>query len=110
MRSVSRSSRNGCMMAMKKVPVLNNRDFKSCLKFSSLTKFLLASSCCLAGYFTWPQVALTHHVCHRCLYAPRAAHVNRRSFKEARSFFKAVSRFLCHAEQILQIDRSGRTV
>jgi hypothetical protein len=24
---------------------------------------------CLAGYFAWPQVALTHHVCHRCLYA-----------------------------------------
>ena len=22
---------------------------------------------CLAGYFTWPQVALTHHVFHRCL-------------------------------------------
>jgi len=24
---------------------------------------------CLAGYFTWPQVALTHHAFQRCLYA-----------------------------------------
>jgi len=24
---------------------------------------------CLAVYFTWPQVALTHHVCHWRLYA-----------------------------------------
>src|SRR5215208_8455764 len=27
---------------------------------------------CLAGYFPWPQVALTHHAFHRCLYAWRA--------------------------------------
>src|SRR6185503_7945057 len=31
----------------------------------------LACPSCLAGYFTWPQVALTHHACHRRLYAPR---------------------------------------
>jgi hypothetical protein len=30
---------------------------------------LLGRPSCLAGYFTWPQVALTHHAFHRCLYA-----------------------------------------
>jgi len=25
---------------------------------------------CLAGYFTWPQVALTHHVFHRAYTLP----------------------------------------
>jgi len=30
---------------------------------------------CLAGYFTWPQVALTHHACHRRLYAPQTTTV-----------------------------------
>src|SRR3982751_659619 len=33
-------------------------------------RLLLAGSpSCLADYFSWPQVALTHHVCHCCLYA-----------------------------------------
>jgi hypothetical protein len=59
---------------MKKAPVLNNRDFKIRLKFFGPANYRTNPSC-LAGYFTWPQVALTHHVCHRCLYAPRAAPV-----------------------------------
>jgi hypothetical protein len=37
---------------------------------------------CLAGYFTWPQVALTHHACHRCLYAPRTTTVKAEDFLE----------------------------
>ncbi len=34
--------------------------------------FRVSDACpsCLAGYFSWPQVALTHHACHRRLYAP----------------------------------------
>jgi hypothetical protein len=62
---------------MKKASVLNNRDFKYCLKFFRVCQFRSDGPSCLAGYFTWPQVALTHHVCHRCLYAPRAAAVKR---------------------------------
>jgi hypothetical protein len=30
---------------------------------------------CLAGYFPWPQVALTHHAFPRCLYAPKPTSV-----------------------------------
>jgi hypothetical protein len=36
--------------------------------------------CCLAVYFMWPQVALTHHVFFQTrLYAPAAATVKRRA-------------------------------
>jgi hypothetical protein len=41
-------------------------------------KFFGSLACCpscLAGYFTWPQVALTHHAFHRCLYASRVTPV-----------------------------------
>src|SRR5215218_3706991 len=60
---------------MKKSPA-KQRDFKIGLKFFGS---LYRCPSCLAGYFAWPQVALTHHVFHRCLYAPRAAAVKFRS-------------------------------
>src|SRR5689334_13165606 len=76
MRSVSRSSRNGCMIQKEqmKKPRAKQRDFKIGLKCLG-HRDSSGNPCCLAGYFTWPQVALTHHVCHRCLYAPPAARV-----------------------------------
>jgi hypothetical protein len=37
---------------------------------------------CLAGYFTWPQVALTHHVFRKCLYASRRAAVKSKDEEE----------------------------
>ena len=35
--------------------------------FHQISKLIYGkdSPSCLADYFTWPQVALTHHVCHR---------------------------------------------
>src|ERR1043166_2939238 len=65
--------------AMKKAPVLNNRDFKSFEVFRATKVYQASNPSCLAGYFTWPQVALTHHVCHRCLYAACAAVSSSRS-------------------------------
>src|SRR5690349_21656128 len=62
---------------MKK-PRAKQRDFKIGLKCLG-HRDSSGNPCCLAGYFTWPQVALTHHVCHRCLYAPRAARVKQGS-------------------------------
>src|SRR6185503_7274895 len=50
----------------KKVPRQAARDFKV---FEVVSGSMSPFPSCLAGYFTWPQVALTHHVFHRCLYA-----------------------------------------
>jgi hypothetical protein len=49
-------------------PALNNAGLQFRLKF--VGSFISYPSC-LAGYFTWPQVALTHHVFHRWLYAAK---------------------------------------
>src|SRR5215813_8265740 len=50
-----------------KNPALNNAGLQSRLKFFGFVVSNYPS--CLAVCFTWPQVALTHHVCHGCLYA-----------------------------------------
>jgi hypothetical protein len=55
-----------------KSPALNNAGLQIRLKFFGSP---LSCPSCLAGYFTWPQVALTHHVFHRCLYAPKTTAV-----------------------------------
>src|SRR5918999_2538320 len=55
-----------------KNPALNNAGLQIGLKwFGSL----LGCPSCLAGYFTWPQVALTHHAFRRWLYASQTATV-----------------------------------
>jgi len=53
--------------ANEKAPRQTTRDFN---RFEVFRVFIACPSC-LAGYFTWPQVALTHHAFHRCLYASR---------------------------------------
>jgi hypothetical protein len=48
--------------AITKVPRQAARDFK----VSEVVRVRFPTfPSCLAGYFTWPQVALTHHVFHR---------------------------------------------
>src|SRR5688500_7413115 len=56
-----------------KKPRAKQRDFKISFEVFRAVSFRRPS--CLAVYFTWPQVALTHHAFHRCLYASPAAAV-----------------------------------
>jgi len=66
---------------MKK-PRAKQRDFKSRLKFfGPASKSIRGNPSCLAGYFTWPQVALTHHAFHRCLYPSVCGPVKQRAFR-----------------------------
>ena len=51
----------------KKNPALNNAGLQIRLK---LFGSLFSCPSCLAGYFAWPQVALTHHV-FIAAYTPR---------------------------------------
>src|SRR4029079_11498446 len=57
---------------------------------------LISYPSCLAGYFTWPQVALTHHVFHRA-YTPLVLRLSslRLSNRSSTSFY-LVSGFFCH--------------
>src|SRR6185295_15188283 len=63
-----RLDRQECL-SYKKIPRQTTRDFSNSEVFrdSSFRDF----PSCLAVCFTWPQVALTHHVFQLCLYAPR---------------------------------------
>jgi len=67
-----------------KSPALNNAGLQN--RFEVFLGSLFSCPSCLAGYFTWPQVALTHHVFHRCLYASRAAAVKLSALIGSRSF------------------------
>src|SRR6185295_20224826 len=51
----------------EKIPRQTTRDFRVAEVYSGLS--FRACPSCLAVCFTWPQVALTHHVFHLCLYA-----------------------------------------
>jgi hypothetical protein len=51
-----------------KSPALNNAGLQNRFEVFG---FLQRRPSCLAGYFTWPQVALTHHAFHRA-YTPRS--------------------------------------
>jgi len=60
----STAKTKGQSPAIRKAPRQAARDFKV---FEVVSGSMSPFPSCLAGYFTWPQVALTHHVFHRCL-------------------------------------------
>src|ERR1041384_1953534 len=59
-RSVERSSLNGCICYCKKKSRAKQRGTSNPFEVGSGLSSDYPS--CLAGYFAWPQVALTHHV------------------------------------------------
>jgi hypothetical protein len=60
-------------LSYKKIPRQTTRDFISAEVFSG--RGLSGLPELFSGCFPWPQVALTHHVFHSCLYALRNATV-----------------------------------
>src|ERR1041384_8766345 len=88
-RSVERSSLNGCICYCKKKSRAKQRGTSNPFEVGSGLSSDYPS--CLAGYFAWPQVALTHHV-FIAAYTPRGLRLSSLS----------VSTHACHLW-----DRSG---
>ena len=101
---------------MKK-PALNNAGLQIGLKFFGSC---LHCPSCLAGYFTWPQVALTHHAFRRWLYASQIATVKLLPFAHLEHCHQSQSQnwqfviikmscFICQHDHPIRLTDSGET-